>query len=356
MTAPRVTVVIPVRDEADRLAACLDSVAAQDFPADLVEVLVVDGGSSDATVDVSRRLLAGRGWALAAVLHCAAGDRSSNLNLGLSSATAPVVVRVDARSRIPSHYLRGCLALLDARADVAVVGGRQRAVATGRRAVEVGVARALNNRWGMGLARYRSAGGSGEADTVYLGAYRSADLRAADGWRTDFAVNEDFDLNRRLARFGTVWFDPDLTVDYVPRSSLAGLVRQYWAFGTGKARYWRLSGDRPQPRQVILLAAPVAGLATLGAVLVGVGPMAAGVLLLAGLVAGVVVEAAGADGPAAGPAAHLAALAALVCVAGAWLFGVAAGTLGRCRRRSEPRGGWSGRPDGRGATTSAANR
>lgn len=327
MKAPRVTVVIPVRDEADRLPACLEAVVAQDLSAELVEVLVVDGGSLDATVDVARRLLAGPRWARAEVLHCAAGDRSSNLNRGLDAATAPVVVRVDARSRIPSHYLRGCLALLDARADVAVVGGRQRAVATGRRAVEVGVARALNNRWGMGLARYRRGGSSGTADTVYLGAYRTAQLRQAGGWRTDFAVNEDFDLNRRLARFGSVWFDADLTVDYVPRSSLAGLSRQYWAFGTGKARYWRLSGDRPQPRQVAVLAAPLVGIATVAGVWLGLGTVPAWLIVATGAALAGGIEVLGADGPQGGVRAHLAGVVALACVAGSWLAGVATGSL-----------------------------
>jgi succinoglycan biosynthesis protein ExoA len=329
VSGPRVTVVIPVRDEVERLAGCLDSVAAQDFPPELVEVLVVDGGSCDGTVEVARRLLAGRGWKRAEVLSSAAGDRSSNLNCGLASSGAPVLVRVDARSRIPAHYLRRCVELLGGRPELAVVGGRQRAVpkAVAATAMEAGVARALNNRWGMGLARYRRAGASGEADTVYLGAYRTSQLVAAGGWRTDFTVNEDFDLNRRLARFGVVWFDHDLTVDYVPRASLAGLARQYWAFGTGKARYWRLSGDRPRPRQLVVLAAPLLGLAGVLGTWALAGAAAASVIVAAGGVLAALVEVFGADGPPGGLRVHLAAVAALGCIAGAWLAGVAAGAL-----------------------------
>jgi len=331
MTSLRVTVVIPVRDEEALIAGCLEAVAAQDLPPSCVEVLVVDGGSADATVDVAGRVLSGEGWGRCEVLHSSVGDRSSNLNCGLERASAPVVVRVDARSRIPAHYLSRCVELLETRPDVAVVGGRQRAVAAGERAIDAGVARALNNRWGMGLARYRRSGPSGAADTVYLGAYRTADLRREGGWRTGFAVNEDFDLNRRLARLGTVWFDADLTVAYLPRSSMRALIRQYWAFGVGKALYWRLSGDRPRPRQVLLLVAPLVGIASLAAALALSGPAGLGWLVLTGTVVAVGVEAAGADGPQGGPKAHLAALLALGSVGGAWLGGIAVGSLRRSR-------------------------
>lgn len=328
MNGARVTVVIPVRDEAERLPDCLAAVAAQDLPPASMEVLVVDGGSSDGTVDVARRLLAEHPWYRCEVLHSPAGDRSSNLNRGLEAATSPILVRVDARSRIPAHYVRRCLELLEERGDVAVVGGRQRAVAVGRGVVATAVPRALNNRWGMGLARYRRAGStSGETDTVYLGAYRTAQLLVAGGWRTNLAVNEDFDLNRRLASLGAVWFDAGLTVDYVPRSSLGALLRQYWAFGLGKAHYWRTSGEWPQRRQLVLLAAPVAGVSALMGALVVAGPAGALAVAAAGVVGAAAVEALGADDPPAGLSAHIAAVGALACVAGGWLAGVAAGLV-----------------------------
>lgn len=326
MGAPLVTVVIPVLDEAARLSDCLAALAAQDLPASTIEVLVVDGGSTDGTVAEARRLLAGRGWWRAAVLSSPAGDRSSNLNVGLAAASAPMLVRVDARSRPPSHYLRRCLDVLEARPDVAVVGGRQRAVAPGGGTMAIGVARALNNRWGTGLSKYRRSTVSGPTETVYLGVYRTAQLRGIGGWRTDLAVNEDFDVNRRLRPLGTAWFEAGLTVDYVPRP-LLGLLRQYWAFGIGKARYWRLSGDRPRPRQILLLAGPAAGLALGGAVLATAGAGAAGLLVASAAAAALAVEVVGTDGPRAeGPASHLVATAALAGACSAWWAGVVAGS------------------------------
>lgn len=318
--APLVSVVVPVLDEAPRIAECIRAIAAQDMAPDAVEVIVVDGGSRDATVAVAERELAAAGLPHARVVRSDDGSRSGNLNTGLALARGTYLCRVDARSRIPADYVRRCCALLRDRPDVAVVGGRQHAVASSADPLHVGIARALNNRWAMGGARYRG-GSSGPADTVYLGAFRTAELRAAGGWRTALAVNEDFDLNRRMSQRGVVWFDSSLVVDYVPRESLRALVGQYAGFGRAKARYWRISADRPQPRQVALLTAPL-GVCAAGALLLSRATPAWRDALVAGAATGLMAtESRGAGTPRGSLRAHAGGACAMLCVAGSWLGG-----------------------------------
>ena len=317
------TVLIPTFNEAATIEACLDALAAQDMGTDRLEVLVVDGGSTDGTVARARRFIGSQGpnaaFAAWRVIENDRRTRPANLNRGLKESSCPILCRVDARSRVPAHYVRTCSATLDSRLEVAVVGGRQRATSDGT-AVGVGIARAVNNRWGMGGATYRRATLAGPADTVYLGAFRTDQVHAAGGWDEHLTVNEDYDLNRRMRRHGIIWFDPTLEVTYLPRSSLAALAAQYWDLGRGKARYLRRTGDRPQPRQ--LGAAAAVPTAT------GVG--VAGVLnrrsrpytlaLGAALVAG--VELFGADVPAGPPTAHVVSAAATVMIAEAWVAGL----------------------------------
>src|SRR5215831_56545 len=95
-------------------------------------------------------------------------------------------------------------------------------------------------------SRYRRGARSGVSDTVYLGAFRTADLCGVGGWNTALTTNQDFELNRRLAKTGVIWFDGSLPVEYVPRPNLRALYAQYRRFGSWKARYWRLTGDRPR--------------------------------------------------------------------------------------------------------------
>jgi glycosyltransferase involved in cell wall biosynthesis len=320
---PIVTVLVPARNEERDIERCLAAIAAQDYPLEQLEIIVVDGASTDRTHEVAAAALADVPFARTKVLTNPNGSTPSNLNLGLTVAQGEVLCRVDARSIIPPHYVSTCVEVLNTRPDVAVVGGAQVAVAPRRDAVGTGIARALNNKWGMGLSRYRRAARSGAADTVYLGAFRTPELRGARGWDEAFHTNQDFELNRRMGRTGTVWFDERLEVAYVPRSSLADLYSQYHRFGRWKVRYWRTTGDRPQPRQLVLLAAPpvavIAGIAALRATR-GRSRLA---LVAAAAAAATAFELAGSTGPDGGAGSRAVSLAASAAVGAGWSSGVA---------------------------------
>jgi hypothetical protein len=157
---------------------------------------------------------------------------------------------------------------------------------------------------------------------VYLGAFRTADLRATGGWNTALTTNQDFELNRRLARTGVVWFDGSLPVEYVPRPDLRALYAQYRRFGSWKARYWRLTGDRPRPRQVVLMVGvPLAAVGTAAVVAFGSTSQRGAVAVFA-LAVLAFVELCGSTSPRGGPAVHAWSAVALGVVGFGWLRGV----------------------------------
>ena len=329
--APLVTVLVPARNESGDIGRCLEAVLAQDLPHELIEIVVATADSTDDTAAVAKELLDGAGFARVEVLVGGPGSTPVNLNSGLEVATGKYLCRVDARSVLPSDYVRRCVEVLESRPDVAVVGGAQIAAARDGSATAVGIARALNNRWGMGLSKYRSGAASGPTDTVYLGAFRTDELRAAGGWDERFATNQDFELNRRMGRRGLVWFESGLAVEYLPRRTVTELFQQYRRFGQWKVRYWRLTGDRPRPRQMVLVAAGPVGIAAAGwAAVVGMRrPRRAVPVAVAALGAAVAVERAGATEPEGSAGAHAVGVAAMAAVAMGWSLGVWQSLVGR---------------------------
>jgi succinoglycan biosynthesis protein ExoA len=74
-------------------------------------------------------------------------------------------------------------------------------------------------------------------DTVYMGAFRTAALRAVGGFDEELVRNQDDELNYRLrAAGGRIALDPAIRSTYTNRGDLAALWRQYWQYGFWKVR------------------------------------------------------------------------------------------------------------------------
>jgi GT2 family glycosyltransferase len=312
-----VSAVMTVLDEPiDRLERALASLGAQEDSGPLEVIIAAPSREHDRL-----RVLAPGGTVATVVLvGNPSGRRSPGLNRAIRAASAPFVVRIDARSVLPPNYIARCVERLRRDPSVGVVGGVQRPRARGTGARAGGIARALRNPWILGGARYRRRGSQGPADTVYLGVFHRHELLASP-YDSRLSANEDYDLCTRLRRAGRqVWLEPGLEVEYEARDTYRGLSRQYRSFGEAKVRYWRETGERPSFRQGLALAA--AGAAILALTSQIARPRRVTGLAVAGMAALAVVD------HFADPAerrlrirAH--SIAASACIVGAWVSGVA---------------------------------
>jgi len=247
------TVVMAVRDEpVERVARAVDALARQTGSGRLDVVIAAR------TDDRDRLASLHASGAVASIVFVdnPTGERSAGLNRAVAAARTPFVVRVDARSIVPSDYVARCLRRLATDATVGVVGAVQSPHASDTGARARGIARALRNPWLLGGARYRRPGSGGTADTVYLGAFRRDELVALGGYDEALAANEDYELCARYRRAGrVVWLERGLDVSYEARATHRALWRQYRCFGASKVHYWRRTGERPAPRQAFALAA-----------------------------------------------------------------------------------------------------
>ena len=53
---PSISVLIPTLNAAKVLGKCLRSIATQDYPKEKLEIIVADGGSTDETLDIVKKL------------------------------------------------------------------------------------------------------------------------------------------------------------------------------------------------------------------------------------------------------------------------------------------------------------
>jgi hypothetical protein len=243
---PLVSVLMPIREEAQHVERSLGSVLAQDYPADRLEVLVADGMSQDGTREIVASLAAGRGNVR--LLDNPRGIVATGLNAAIAQARGEIFVRVDGHCEIAPDYVRRCVDhLVAGRAEG--VGGPLETV--GETRVARAIALAMSSRFGVGGSPFRTLRGQTRlVDTVAFPAYRRDVVERAGPFDEELVRNQDDEYNYRLRKLGArILLADDVRSRYWSRSSLSSLWRQYFQYGFWKVRVMQKHPRQMRPRQ-----------------------------------------------------------------------------------------------------------
>lgn len=108
---PGISIIIPARDEAANIGACLRSILEQPYPAGMLEILVIDDFSSDDTAAIAASLLgSGRGRVLRLDQYLSKTERLNSykkkaLELAIGEALGEWIVTTDADCIAPPDWL-----------------------------------------------------------------------------------------------------------------------------------------------------------------------------------------------------------------------------------------------------------
>lgn len=269
---PPVSVVMPVLNEERHLEEAVGRVLDQEYPGEL-EVVLAIGPSKDKTHQIAERLA--EADKRITIVDNPSGKTPSGLNTGIAHARHDIVVRVDGHGVLTQGYITRAVEVLhESGADN--VGGVM--AAEGRTPIEMAVACAYRSRLGLGASTFHQGGKPGPADTVYLGVFRRAALERVGGFDESMHRAQDWELNYRIRKTGgLIWFSPDLSVTYRPRSRLRDVAKQF--FHTGQ---WRREVIRrhPETANKRYLAPPVAVILLALGTILGIIGLATGVSIL----------------------------------------------------------------------------
>jgi glycosyltransferase involved in cell wall biosynthesis len=227
---------MPVRNEASFIEKSFCAVLHQDFPPERMQIILVDGMSDDGTLRIVERIVEPERKELllkrpeVIIVENPARIVPQALNLGLQRARGDIVIRVDGHCEIASDYVRRCVEALDkTKADC--VGGPMKTV--GATWIARGIALAQSSFFGVGGAAFRTGGPRGRyVDTLAFGAYRRHVFERIGLFDESLKRNQDDEFNLRLTQSGgRIWLDPGIKSVYYSRSSLSGLMRQYFEYG-----------------------------------------------------------------------------------------------------------------------------
>ncbi len=232
---PKISVIIPCRNEARTIEQVLEALSRQTFPAGRIEVIIADGRSTDGTREkIEGFARAHPGWALRWIdnpgLSAPAG-----LNAALREARGEIILRMDAHAIPDPDYIDQCVKVFERTGSDGVGGGIDIQPGGGGTFARA-IAAAVANPFATGGVRYRSGGTEGEVDTVPFAAFRRDVFRRVGEFNEQVPVNEDYEFNYRVrAAGGKITFSPAIRSRYVARADLAALARQYFFYGHQKA-------------------------------------------------------------------------------------------------------------------------
>lgn len=245
---PVVSVVMPVRNEAAFIAKSLRAVLGQDYPHELLEVVVADGMSTDRTREIVSSFAGGA--PRVRLVDNPGRIAPSGLNAAIRHATGEIIVRVDGHCEVSADYVRQCVAhLSEGRAEG--VGGPIETV--GETVCARAIALAMSSRFGVGGSSFRTVKDREVfTDTLAFPAYRR-DVIERVGWFDEELVrNQDDEYNYRLRKLGgRLLLSPLIRSRYYSRASLRSLWRQYFHYGLWKVRVMQKHPAQMRPRQFV---------------------------------------------------------------------------------------------------------
>jgi len=245
---PFISLLLPIRNEEVYIPACLNSLRAQDYPANQIEILVADGMSTDNTRQI--------------VTDWMQQDRRvriydnpqqivpTGLNLLIPQAKGDILIRVDGHCVLASDYVSKCVRhLLNGGVDG--VGGPMHSI--GQDFISQATAIAMSSKFGVGNSSFRTETGQTKlADTVPFPAYTREIIEKVGLYDEELVRNQDDEYNYRIRKAGgKILLAEDVHSDYFSRGSLAKLWKQYFQYGFWKVRVFQKHPKQMSPRQFV---------------------------------------------------------------------------------------------------------
>jgi len=244
---PLVSLLVACRNEEKYIGKCISSILAQDYPRELLEVIILDGMSEDRTREIIEEKISG-------VVNFRLLDnpkiiQSAAWNFGVEICQGDVISIVSGHVILSPDYVSKSVETLY-RTGVDLVGGTVRSISDG--AIGEAIAIAMSSPFGVGGARFRYTEREEEVDTVFMG-FCTRDVYVQIGaYDEELVRNQDDEFSYRLTKSGRrILCNPEIKSHYYSRSTVKSLWKQYFQYGFWKVRVLQKHPGQMRLRQFI---------------------------------------------------------------------------------------------------------
>ena len=228
------TVICPIYNEEKYIARCIESIMAQDYPKDDLEVLFVDGMSTDRTREIIASYLPQCPYLR--VLDNPHKIVPYAMNKGISEAKGDIIMRLDGHSLYPSNYFSELVKWHSKLPEAWNIGGVCETKVVNSNKTSEAIAKVMSDKFGVGNSTFRTGSDKEylEVDTVPFGCYKSFVFDRIGLYNEKLVRVQDIELNKRLTHAGgKIYMVPSIHCTYIPRDNYRDFFEN--RFQTG---YW----------------------------------------------------------------------------------------------------------------------
>jgi succinoglycan biosynthesis protein ExoA len=246
---PVVSVIIPCHNEVDFIENAVRSILGNDYPAELVEILVVDGMSDDGTRDIVERLVAEN--PRVKLLDNPHQIVPLALNKGIRESRGDIFILAGCHCKYSSDYISSCVEVLQ-RTGASYVGGYMETLPGNETLTAQAIALATSSRFGVGTKFRAGMNKEQEADAAPFGAFRKEIIDTVGTYHPLLVRNQDMEFCSRVRKAGfKIIISPKIKPIYYNRGTFQGLRRQSFANGLWNAYTLQIVGGGLRPRHFI---------------------------------------------------------------------------------------------------------
>lgn len=228
-----ISIICPIYNEEKYIGRCIESIFNSDYPVEDMEVLFIDGMSTDRTREIITQYMVR--YPQLRLLNNPAKIVSPALNIGIKEAKGEIIFRLDAHAIYPTHYFSVLTRYL-VELDADNVGGVCRTLPVNTSPVCTAIASALSCPFGMGNSYFRI--GSKEikkVDTVPFGCFKKEIFKRIGFFDEELIRNQDDEFNGRIIKTkGTIYLIPEIVIDYFARDSIKKVIKMFYQYGLFK--------------------------------------------------------------------------------------------------------------------------
>ena len=228
-----VTAMIVVRNEENYIEKSFKSLLEQDFPKDMYEIIIIDGCSTDNTLNIVKKLMSKYEDKIKiTLLKNEKKILAAGWNIGIKHASGKYVVRIDAHASAEKDFIKNSLETIQKLPeDVACVGGKLKSVYLENE--DKTISKVLSSPFGIGNSKFRYSDKAQYVDTVAFGLYKKEVFDKVGYFDETLERNQDNNMHNRIRKAGyKFYFNPEIRSNYYVRSNLKKMIKQ--GFSNGK--------------------------------------------------------------------------------------------------------------------------